>query len=99
MLILYATGQCFVLDIATGQLDEPRSLVEEEGKSKSRCLGAVLVGEQIVMLRDKTLGLVEGLDQKWRPLTSIRIHTDFALFDAASNANQELEIVFLNSNY
>jgi hypothetical protein len=53
-------------------------------------LGAILVGEQIVMLRDKTLGLVETLDQKWRPLTTIKIHTDFALFDASINANQEL---------
>jgi hypothetical protein len=49
---------------------------EENGKGKSRCFGAQIIEERIVLLRDKTLGIVDNLSgYKWKPLPAVKIHS------------------------
>lgn len=57
--MVYATGTYFLIDIATAAKHEGNYLGDgEEGKAKSRCMGAQLIHDKLVILRDKTLGIV-----------------------------------------
>jgi hypothetical protein len=60
LLIMYANGNYFVVDPATASI-KPGSIFGEEdlkGTSKNRCYGAQIVGEKVVILKERLLGVV-----------------------------------------
>ena len=84
MLIIYATGQYFLVDTATSVItDGSYTNDPEDGKTKNRFLGAQLIDEKVVMVRDKTLGVVEDL--KWKPVPAVKLHNEFQIFETLCN--------------
>jgi hypothetical protein len=60
LLIMYANGNYFLIDPATTSIKQGSIFTEDDTKSmsKTRCSGAQLVGDKVVILKDKVLGVV-----------------------------------------
>ena len=56
-MIVYATGVFFLLDTATGHLEEGCYFDGDE-RSRGRSLGAAMADDRLVLLRDRTLGFI-----------------------------------------
>jgi hypothetical protein len=50
------------------------------------------------LLRDKTLGVVDELEGKWRPLPSVRLHSVYSFFEALPEEKDEVDIVYVSSS-
>jgi hypothetical protein len=62
LLVLLATGKYYLIDAATSVVVEGNYFAGEGEQGKSspsiRCVGAQLVDEKVVILRDRTIGVV-----------------------------------------
>lgn len=58
LLIVYATGVYFLVDIATAAIEQRHFLNEEETKGKTRFTGGQMIADKIILQRDKTIGIV-----------------------------------------
>jgi len=73
-----------VIDPATGKVDEKILISEDEIKinsAKTRLYGAQLVGEKILILRERQLGIVEKLGVLWKPISCIKLYQENPIFN------------------
>lgn len=59
LLIVYASGTYFLLDTATAILRTGAYFSEDDLRGKGRATGALLVNDKVLILREKTLGIVD----------------------------------------
>jgi hypothetical protein len=88
LLVIYANGNYFLVDPATANVTQGCIFPEEDlkGTSKSRCFGAQLVGEKIIALKERGLGVVESLGGLWKAYPAIKLNLDNPVFSGSLNS-------------